>query len=142
MITSVQVPIAPGLFTWPSDEPYLMGGLCPKCANITFPSSPSCPRCGSDGVHSKALTRVGTVWTWTTQGFRPKPPYWDGSSKEDFEPFILGYVELENEVMVETQLLVRREEVRVGMPVVLDIVPLYENDEGNEVVTFAFRSRV
>ena len=36
------------------------------------------------------LPSRGTLWTWTTQGFEPKPPFVpDG----EFEPYAVGYVE-------------------------------------------------
>jgi uncharacterized OB-fold protein len=89
-------------------------------------------------MESKPLSRVGTVWTWTTQGFRPKLPYRGEGTDADFEPFVLGYVELEDEVRVESHLLVDRQDIHIGMKVELVIVPLYQNDAGEEVVTFAF----
>jgi uncharacterized OB-fold protein len=89
-------------------------------------------------MESKSLSRDGTVWTWTTQDFRPKLPYRGEGTDADFEPFVLGYVELEGEVRVESRLLVDRRDVRIGMKVELVIVPLYRNDAGEDVVTFAF----
>jgi uncharacterized OB-fold protein len=136
--TSVQVPIAPGLFSWPADEPCLLGGKCSSCGIVTFPTSPGCPRCGNEGMEVKPLSRLGTVWTWTTQGFRPKHPYRGYGSDDDFEPFILGYVELDGEVRVESRLLVDRRDIHIDMEVELVIEPLYQNEAGEEVVTFAF----
>jgi uncharacterized OB-fold protein len=37
------------------------------------------------------LPAAGTVWSWTVQRIRPKPPY-DGP--DEFEPFAVGYVDL------------------------------------------------
>lgn len=138
MITTVQVPIARGLFTWPADDPCLLGGRCTACGTVTFPTSPGCPQCGQAGMEPRSLSRIGTVWTWTTQDFRPKLPYRGEGTDADFEPFVLGYVELDDEVRVESRLLVDRHDIHIGMRVELAIVPLYENDAGEEVVTFAF----
>jgi hypothetical protein len=58
----------------------------------------------------------------------------------DFVPFGVGYVELPGEVKVETRLTVSDPEVLAnGMEMELVIVPFRTDDEGNEVVTFAFR---
>ena len=70
-----QVPIAEGLFTWPSREPRLIGTECGECGVVTFPRQQGCPRCGREAMHERPLSRRGTLWTWTTQGFEPKPPY-------------------------------------------------------------------
>jgi uncharacterized OB-fold protein len=83
------------------------------------------------------LSRQGTLWTWTVQGFRPKSPPYTGPV--DFEPFPVGYVELPGEVKVETRLVdVTPSELRIGMPMELAIVP-FEQESGGAVLTFAFR---
>jgi len=54
-------------------------------------------------VEERLLERTGTLYTWTVQGFRPKPPY---AGPEGFEPYGVGYVELPGEVRVEARLTV------------------------------------
>ena len=70
-----QIPFAEGLFTWPSDEPRLIGTRCPKCGITTFPVQAFCPGCPSDTMEEVLLEPRGTLWTFTTQDFRPKEPY-------------------------------------------------------------------
>lgn len=139
---TTQVPIGADLFTWPAEHPCLLGGKCPDCGIVTFPASKACPRCGHFGMDTKELARVGTVWTWTTQAFRPKHPYRAPGTDEDFEPFVLGYVELDGEVRVEAQLLVDPSDAHIGMEVELVIIPFCAGDGGDEVVTFAFAPRL
>jgi hypothetical protein len=50
----------------------------------------------------------------------------------------VGYVDL-GEVLVEARLEVRRTEIRIGLPVRLTTVPAYQDEDGTEVLTFAFR---
>ncbi len=38
----------PSLFTWPSDEPRLIGGACADCGAVSFPRPTSCSRCTSE----------------------------------------------------------------------------------------------
>ena len=44
-----RVPVAEGVFTWPSDDPRLIGSRCAACGIVTFPAQASCPRCASTG---------------------------------------------------------------------------------------------
>ena len=56
-----QIAFAPDVFTWPADEPELIGGRCGACSAVTFPTQPSCGRCGSTEVNEERLPRRGTV---------------------------------------------------------------------------------
>jgi uncharacterized OB-fold protein len=84
------------------------------------------------------LSRRGRLWAWTTQEFPPPSPPYAGPTGEAFAPFGVGYVELGNEVRVETRLTVT-EGLRIGMDMELVLVPFRTDGDGNEVVTFAFR---
>ena len=135
-----QVPIADGVFTWPADEPQLIGSRCTACGMVTFPTQDSCPRCGSTAMEHELLSRRGRLWAWTIQEFPPPSPPYSGPTGDDFEPFGVGYVELPGEVKVETRLTERDPKVlENGMEMELVIVPFRTDDDGNEVVTFAFR---
>ena len=72
---SAQVPVAEGVFTWPADEPQLIGSRCADCGMVTFPTQDSCPRCASTAMEEELLARQGRLWAWTTQEFPPPPPY-------------------------------------------------------------------
>jgi len=96
-----QIAFAPDVFTWPSDDPQLLGGRCAECGSVTFPCPTSCARCGSVDVVSHPLPRHGMLWTFTTQGFLPKEPYAGGETAETFEAFGVGLVQLGDEVRVE-----------------------------------------
>jgi len=84
------------------------------------------------------LPRRGRLWAWTTQEFPPPCPPYAGPTGDAFVPFGVGYVELGGEVKVETR-LTEAGGLRVGMDMELVLVPFRTDDEGNEVVTFAFR---
>jgi uncharacterized OB-fold protein len=106
-------PIANGLWT---DGPRLIGGRGTD-GKIRFPMP--------DGDDASDFTAVplssdGTLWSWTIQSFEPKRPPYDGPVP--FEPFMLGYVELANEIIVEAR-IVEVAEPRIGMPLTLRIVP-------------------
>lgn len=135
-----QIPIAEHLFTWPADEPQLIGSRCNDCATVTFPSQASCPKCTSQSVTDTLLPRRGTLWTYTTQEFLPKnPPYAGTESPEDFTPYGVGYVELPDHVMVESRLTENDPAwLQIGMEMELVITPFRVNGAGDEVMSFAF----
>ncbi len=134
-------PIADGLFTWPG-EPRLVGGSCAVCGTTTFPRQESCPRCTGSEMRDAPLTTRGRLWTWTVQGFEPKRPY---AADGPFEPYGVGYVELETEgggsaVLVESRLTESDpEKLNIGADMDLVVVPFRTDDAGYELVTFAFR---
>lgn len=131
------VPIAEGLFTWPSDQPALIGAACRRCTTTTFPRQGSCPRCTAVDMEERLLDRTGTLWSYTVQGFRPKEPY---AGPADFEPFGVGYVELAGQVIVEAVLTENDPDaLTIGARMELCIVPFRSDPDGREVVTFAFR---
>lgn len=106
-------PIAQGLWT---DGPRLLGGRGPD-GRIRFPMPDGD---GAAGFAAVPLSPDGTLWSWTIQSFEPKRPPYDGPTP--FEPFMLGYVELAGEVIVEAR-IVDVVEPRIGMPLTLRIVP-------------------
>ena len=143
MTGSRQIPVAEGLFTWPSDEPRLIGAQCASCGLVGFPAGPdpfNCHRCGGTEATEMLLPGRGTLWTFTTQDFRPPSPPYDGAdTAESFQPYALGYVELAGEVLVEAR-LTEPDPARlaIGQPVRLAIVPYSVGADGTEIVTFAF----
>jgi uncharacterized OB-fold protein len=124
-----RVPVAEGIFTWPSDAPQLIGSRCKACGMVTFPAQASCAR-----------SRRGRLWAWTTQHFPPPSPPYSGPRGDAFVPFGVGYVELPGQVKVEARLTeTDPERLAPGTEMELVVVPFRTDDKGNEVVTFAFR---
>ena len=130
-----------GLFTWPSDDPRLIGSKCANCGEVTFPAQDGCPNCCRQDVERVLLPKRGTLWTWTVQGFLPKsPPYAGTETAETFLPYGVGYVELPGRVRVETRLtLSDPDKLKIGMEMELVIEKFMEEGEGNEVMFFAFK---
>lgn len=120
-------------------KPQLIGGKCRSCGNHTFPISAGCPKCAGTEIDKALLGNSGTLWAWTVQGFAPKsPPYLGNNNPSEFKPFGVGYVELP-EVIVEARLTESEPaKLKEGMPMALTLEPLFEDEDGNQVVTFAF----
>ena len=134
----MQKPIA-DVFTWPSDEPKLIGARCAECAAVTFPSQSRCPRCSKATMADVELPRRGTLVSWTTQGFPPAVDYMNDPTGASFVPFGVGLVQLDDVVRVESRLTENDPaKLDFGMPVELQIIPFFTDENGDEVVTFAF----
>ena len=133
-----QVPVADHIFTWPADEPQPIGSRCTACSIVTFPAQNSCPRCASTDMAEHLLARHGTLWAWTTQDFPPPAPPYGGASGTAFVPFGVGYVDL-GDVKVETRLTeADPAALRIGMEMELVITPFRTDEDGNDLMTFAF----
>ncbi|MBK1787416.1 Zn-ribbon domain-containing OB-fold protein [Prauserella cavernicola] len=123
------------LFTETPEGLALLGSRCADCEAHTFPRQSGCPRCTGSVLADVPLARTGVLWSWTVQGFRPKPPY---TGSEAYEPYGVGYVELPGQLIVETRLVESDPgKLRIGMPVELAFVPFRDDDQG-QVHTFAF----
>ena len=122
--------IAEGVWT-DEAEPRLIGGVDPDTGRVVFP----CPPGGRYQPH--ALSRTGTLWSYTIQRFRPKsPPY---AGPEAFRPWAVGYVELPGEVIVESRIVnVAFEDIAIGMPLEMTLVPL-DPDAVDPVLIHAFQ---
>lgn len=115
-MTQTLEPIAANLWT-DEAEPALIGGRMPS-GKIVFPY-PSGD--AAEGVDLVRLSRKGTLWSWTRQDFQPKEPY---EGPEPFVPFLLGYVELPGEVIVETRIVdAVLEDLKLGMPMEFVVAP-------------------
>jgi len=86
------------------------------------------------------LPRRGTLWTFTTQRFRPPaPPYAGDDDAESFVPFAVGYVELPGTLRVEARLTqADPDKLRIGQEMELRIVPFGKDSDGNETMIYAF----
>jgi len=133
-------PVEEGLFTWPSERPQLIGAKCAECTMVRFPAITHCPRCSSPAAEQHLLGDRGTLWTFTTQGFRPPSPPYDGSdTAKTFQNYTLGYVLLPGELMVEAR-LTEPDPARlsIGQPMRMTLVPYTTAEDGAEILTFAF----
>lgn len=119
-------PIATGLWS-EGPPPRLIGGRKAN-GDIVFPL----PDEPLEPLERIELSSTGTLWSWTSQEFQPKPPF---AGPEPFEPFLLGYIELANEVIVESRIVgTSIDQLTLGMPMQLVIVAFDEHRS-----TYAFR---
>lgn len=124
-----RIPIHDGLFT---EDGTLLGGRCPDCAQWHFPADADCPYCSGERCETRPLSDRGTLWLFT--GVTTRPPGYLGEV-----PFGFGVVELPEGLRVISRLTeADPARLRFGMPMELVIVPSHVDDEGREVLTYAF----
>jgi uncharacterized OB-fold protein len=128
-----RVAIKDGLFEPLDDEGRLrlIGGLCNDCERRHFPSQDTCPYCGAGDCRRAALSRSGIVRLCTSVISRP--PGYDGPV-----PYGFGVIDLADGIRVIARLV--DPETAVGAAVELTVAPVGTDEEGREIVTYAFQS--
>jgi uncharacterized OB-fold protein len=133
-----RIPIVEGFFTWPSDRPHLLGGMCKTCCRYFFPKHYPVhkPDCFREDVEQVALSRKGKLASYTWQHYKPPPPF---KIAEPFTPFGVGLVELPEGIRVIGILThCQLKDLKTGIEVELVIDKLYEDEQGNEFLTWKF----
>jgi uncharacterized protein len=132
-------PIAPKLFKETADGPRLIGGRCVETGRLVFPLP------DGEGFEPVLLSPHGRLWSWTVQRFLPKsPPYAGTETPQTFRPYVVAYVELPGEIIVQSRLegvdpdaLTDPATLTMGQPLALVLVP-FETTSGT-VTRYAFR---
>ena len=92
-----------------------------------------------DDIEAIELATEGTLYTYTTQEFAPPLPYKGNRDPKVFKPYVVGFVELADGVLVESLIIgVSPAELRIGQPLVSTTTTL-ETPDGQSLLTFAFR---
>jgi uncharacterized OB-fold protein len=98
------IPVAKGLFTWPSDDPRFIASRCKACGEVFFPSSDHCanPNCGNSEVEEILLSKKGKLYSFTIQYYQPPKPFVPANP---FVPFGIGLVEFPEGVRICGQMV-------------------------------------
>jgi uncharacterized OB-fold protein len=124
-----RIAIHDGLFT---DDGKLLAAHCPDCRRWHFPADADCPYCSGECCTTQTLSGAATLWLFT--GVRNRPPGYQGEV-----PFGFGVVELPEGLRIITRLTeADPSSLRFGMAMRVVVVPLHVDEEGREVVTYAF----
>jgi len=134
-----QIPITEGLFTWSDGEPHLIGGRCKSCGSYFFPRNYVLhkPGCRYGEVEEVLLSRRGKLRSYTWHYYQPPAPF---RSTDPFVPYGIGLVELPEGIRVFGIMTgCELKDLRTGIDVELVIEKLYNDEEGNEYLTWKFR---
>jgi uncharacterized protein len=135
--------ITEGLFRVDGDRAVLFGSRRRSSGAVKFPAErPELFDGDSDiqeDIEPIELSTEGTLYTYTTQEFPPPLPYKGNRDPKVFQPYVVGFVELAEGVLVETLIVeANPAELRIGEPLVSTTTTL-ETDGGQSLLTFAFR---
>jgi len=124
-----------------SGAPHLLGAKCPRCGTYVFPPREgNCPNpdCAADELHAVALSRRGTLWSYTENRYAPPPPY---PSPDPFEPFAVAAVHLAEEGIIVLGKVdgALAPDLKVGMEMELTTMALYVDDDGVERSVYAWK---
>ena len=134
-----QVPALPDLFTWAEDGVHLMSARCGSCGTTFFPGyhEQHRPGCSREGVESILLGREGILASYTIQHYMPPAPF---RVDREIVPYVIGLIEFPEGIQVAGILVdCPSEQLKLGMRVETTTFTMYQNEEKQDVVTWAFR---
>jgi uncharacterized OB-fold protein len=135
--------ITEGLFRIDGERTVLFASRRRSTGAIKFPAErpelfDGAPEIQED-IEKIELSTEGTLYTYTTQEFPPPLPYKGNRDPKTFQPYVVGFVELPEGVLVETLIIgATADQLKIGQRLV-STTTTFEPDEGGSLVTFAFR---
>ncbi|WP_102143204.1 Zn-ribbon domain-containing OB-fold protein [Mycobacterium hubeiense] len=135
--------IADGLFRVDGDRAVLRGSRRRSTGVVKFPAERPELFDGSPDIQSDIepieLSTEGTLYTFTTQEFAPPLPYKGSRDPKTFRPYIVGYIELAEGVLVESLIIdAAAADLQIGQRMVSATTTL-ETEAGESFLTYAFR---
>jgi uncharacterized OB-fold protein len=128
---TAHVLVREGLFV-EGDPPVLLGTRCGNCGSVHFPRADACTYCATEDPEPIELSGSGTLWAWTA--VTAPPPGYQGEV-----PFGVGVVELPEGVRIIGRLTESDPAaLSFGQAMELRIVALHADEDGSEVMTYAF----
>ncbi|BBY93320.1 DNA-binding protein [Mycobacterium gallinarum] len=94
-----------------------------------------------EDIEAVELPTEGTLYTFTTQEFPPPLPYKGNRSPDVFQPYVVGFIDLGGQVLVEALIIgASASELRIGQQMV-STTTLFETETGEQLLTFAFQPK-
>ncbi len=130
------VPVIEGLLDI-AGEVGLLASVCITCDTIYLPQTSRChdPLCLGVEVETCLVGRTGVLLSWTRQVYQPPAPF----RMDNWSPHLIGLIEIESGLQVMGMLATDDEAALAYLgAMVLTTRSLYLNDDGDDVVTYAF----
>ena len=128
-----RVPLKAGLLsTVDGADPRLLASKCRACRQLHFPAAATCPYCSGVDCDSAELSTRGSLHSFTT--VEKAPPGYRGTV-----PYGFGVVELPEGIRLITRLTEHRvDAMAFGMPMRLVLDEIFVEDNGDQVIGWAF----
>jgi len=139
MSEQTSIPFVEGHFTWPSEDPRLLGSRCTQCNTSVFPRTFTCPNPTCDGgdVTDIEFERNGTLASFTVVRYPPPPPF---VPSDPFEPFAIAEVEFPNGVQVIGPVPTEHGfDFQLGQEMETIVATYYTDDDGSNVIGWKFQ---
>jgi uncharacterized protein len=134
-----RVPALPDLFAIIGGGVNLTSAKCASCGTFFFPGyhEQHRPGCTRQGIQKVSLSREGRLSSYTIQYYMPPPPF---KTEKDITPYIIGLVEFSEGIQVAGIVVgCPADQLKTGMEMETTTFTLYQNDEGQDIVTWAFQ---
>ncbi|OBI44797.1 Zn-ribbon domain-containing OB-fold protein [Mycobacterium sp. E796] len=135
--------IADNLFRIDGERAVLLGSRRRSTGVLKFPAEraelfDANPDVRAD-IEPIELPTEGTLFTFTTQEFPPPLPYKGHRSPDEFRPYIVGFIQLGERVLVESLIIgADASELRIGQQMVSSTTTM-ATEAGDSLLTYAFR---
>jgi uncharacterized OB-fold protein len=130
--------LAEGLFRVDGDRAVLLGSRRRAGGAVKFPAERAELFDDPDTIEPVELSTEGTLFTFTTQEFAPPLPYKGKRAPDEFRPYVVGYVELPEGLLVETLIVgADASDLRIGQQMV-STTTIFETADGESFLTYAF----
>lgn len=128
-----QRPIVEGLFTLPDDgsPPHLLVSRCRDCDAFAFPARKRCAACSGLALEVEEAPAEGSIYSWTV--IREL-----GGPRPDFQPYVIGQVDLAPGLRVQGMVDVAPDAVAIGQRVAIGLIKPFGPDIEADVVTYCF----
>lgn len=131
------MPIKEGYFTIPDDPaavPNVIVSRCRDCGEHFFPKRMVCGQCLSRALDTVEIAARGTLYSYTWVHM----PLFGSMRVEHMDGYGVGQIDLPEGPRVQLPLAGKKDEYRVGLPVVGEVEPLRE-DAGRDLCILRFR---
>ena len=111
----------------------LLGSHCQDCGIYVFGPATFCQGCTSSNLEAVELSQQGVLYSYTV--VRVPPAGWPGPV-----PYFLGQVEvLEGPQVLAEVIDCQENDLKIGMPVELALLPITGNESDSEKVVYKWR---
>lgn len=122
--------------TGKEEEIRLAGSKCANCGEVFLGRRKLCENCSGETMETIPLGREGILWSYTIIRHEPPPGY---KAPRPFAPYAVGLVELPEGIRVLSPIECDVNHLRIGMKLESVVYPLYQNDQGHDVMAFKFK---